>query len=69
SEEERRARGIENLPGSLIEAIEITEKSELVKKILGDHVFRNFIDNKKIEWDNYRKQVTSYELKTYLPLL
>lgn len=69
SEEERKARGIENLPGSLIEAIEITEKSELVKKILGEHVFRNFIDNKKIEWDNYRKQVTSYELKTYLPLL
>jgi len=69
SEEERRARGIENLPGSLIEAIEITEKSELVKKILGEHVFRNFIDNKRIEWDNYRKQVTSYELKTYLPIL
>jgi glutamine synthetase len=69
SEEERRARGIENLPGSLIEAIEITEKSELVKRILGEHVFRNFIDNKRIEWDNYRKQVTSYELKTYLPIL
>ncbi|MBC7320017.1 glutamine synthetase [bacterium] len=69
SEEERKARGIENLPGSLIEAIEITEKSELVRKILGEHVFKNFIDNKKIEWDNYRKQVTSYELKTYLPIL
>lgn len=69
SEEERKARGIENLPGSLIEAIEITEKSELVKEVLGEHVFKNFIDNKKIEWDNYRKQVTSYELKTYLPLL
>lgn len=69
TEEERKARGIENLPGSLIEAIEITEKSELVKKVLGEHVFKNFIDNKKIEWDNYRKQVTSYELKTYLPIL
>lgn len=69
SNEERKARGIENLPGSLIEAIEITENSELVKKTLGEHVFKNFIDNKKIEWDNYRKQVTSYELKTYLPLL
>lgn len=69
SEGERKARGIENLPGSLIEAIEITENSELVKKTLGEHVFRNFIDNKKIEWDNYRKQVTSYELKTYLPIL
>lgn len=69
SEEERKARGIESLPGSLIEAIEITEKSELVKKALGEHVFTNFIENKKIEWDNYRRQVTGYELETYLPVL
>jgi len=69
TEEERRKRGIESLPGSLIEAIEITEKSELVRKALGDHVFTNFIENKKIEWDNYRKQVTTYELETYLPVL
>lgn len=69
SEEERKARGIESLPGSLIEAIEITEKSELVKKTLGEHVFTNFIENKKIEWDNYRRQVTGYELETYLPVL
>ncbi|MCX7721102.1 MAG: glutamine synthetase, partial [Dictyoglomus thermophilum] len=61
--------GIESLPGSLIEAIEITEKSELVRKALGDHVFTNFIENKKIEWDNYRRQVTTYELETYLPVL
>ena len=69
SEEERKARGIESLPGSLIEAIEITEKSELVRNALGDHVFTNFIENKKIEWDNYRRQVTTYELETYLPIL
>jgi len=69
SEEERRRRGIESLPGSLIEAIELTEKSELVRKTLGDHVFTNFIENKKIEWDNYRRQVTGYELETYLPVL
>jgi glutamine synthetase len=69
TEEERKARGIESLPGSLIEAIEITEKSELVRKALGDHVFTNFIENKKIEWDNYRRQVTTYELETYLPIL
>jgi len=69
SDEERKARGIESLPGSLIEAIEITENSEMVKKTLGDHVFINFIENKKIEWDNYRRQVTGYELETYLPVL
>jgi glutamine synthetase len=69
TEEERRKRGIESLPGSLIEAIEITKKSELVRNALGDHVFTNFIENKKIEWDNYRRQVTTYELETYLPIL
>jgi len=69
TEEERKKKGIESLPGSLIEAIEITEKSEVVKKALGEHVFTNFIENKKIEWDNYRRQVTTYELETYLPVL
>lgn len=69
TEEERKERGIESLPGSLIEAIEITEKSELVRKALGEHVFTNFIENKKIEWDKYRRQVTTYELETYLPVL
>jgi glutamine synthetase len=69
SEAERNKRGIGMLPGSLLEAIQITEKSELVRKALGEHVFNAFIQNKKIEWDNYRKQVTEYELKKYLPIL
>jgi glutamine synthetase len=69
TEEERGRRGIGTLPGSLWEAIQLTEKSELVKKALGDHVFNAFIENKKIEWDQYRSQVTEYELKRYLPIL
>ncbi|MFC1919005.1 glutamine synthetase family protein [Chloroflexota bacterium] len=69
AEKERQARGIETLPASLLEAIMLTEKSELVRKALGDHVFNAFIENKKIEWDNYRTQVTDYELKRYLPIL
>jgi len=69
TEEERERRGIGTLPGSLWEAIQLTEKSELVKKALGDHVFDAFIENKKIEWDQYRSQVTEYELKRYLPIL
>ncbi len=66
---ERKARKIEELPGSLIEAIEIAEESTLLKDILGEHIFNKFIENKKIEWDIYRKQVTDYEIKRYLPLL
>ncbi|MBU2536667.1 MAG: glutamine synthetase family protein [Chloroflexota bacterium] len=69
SEEERLRRGIATLPASLLEAILLTEKSELVQKALGDHVFNAFIENKKIEWDQYRIQVTDYELKRYLPIL
>ena len=69
SEAERTKRGIAMLPGSLLEAIQLTEKSEVVRKALGDHVFNAFIQNKKIEWENYRKQVTEYELEKYLPIL
>ena len=69
TEEERRERGIGSLPASLLEAIQLTEKSDLVRKALGDHVFDAFIKNKKIEWDQYRTQVTEYELKKYLPIL
>jgi glutamine synthetase len=69
SEEERKRRGIGTLPADLWEAIQITEKSELVRKALGEHVFNAFIKNKKIEWDQYRTQVTEYEIKRYLPIL
>ena len=69
AEDERQRRGIETLPGSLSEAILLTEDSELVRKALGDHLFNSFIKNKKIEWDLYRTQVTDYELKRYLPIL
>jgi len=67
--EERKRRGIQTLPGSLSEAIHHAERSELLRKALGDHVFRTFIENKKIEWEQYRTQVTEYELKRYLPIL
>ncbi|MFO8101007.1 MAG: glutamine synthetase family protein [Dehalococcoidia bacterium] len=67
--EERIRRGIDTLPGNLSEAIHHAERSELLKKALGNHVFENFIANKKIEWDLYRTQVTDYELNKYLPIL
>ena len=67
--EERQSRGIATLPANLIDAVRLTEKSEVVQRALGDHVFQAFIKNKKIEWDQYRTQVTEYELKKYLPIL
>jgi glutamine synthetase len=69
SDSERAARGILSLPGSLYEAVSECEKSELVQRTLGDHVFNKFIENKKIEWDTYRIQVNVYEVERYLPML
>ena len=68
-EEERTRRGIGTLPASLYEAILLAENSEVVHKALGDHVFTNFLANKRLEWDEYRTQVTEFELKRYLPVL
>ncbi len=69
SEASRKKHGIDSLPGSLAEAIQLTEKSELVKETLGDHIFEKFIENKKIEWDQYRTHVSQFELEKYLPIL
>jgi glutamine synthetase len=69
SEKERKDRGIITLPGSLEEALALTEKSQLVREALGDHVFNAFIENKKIEWNQYRVHVSKYEIDRYLPML
>jgi len=67
--QERKQHGIEDLPENLYAAIQLTEKSSLVKNILGDHVHAKFIENKKIEWDLYRTHVSRYEIERYLPKL
>ncbi len=69
SDDERTQRDIDTLPGSLWEAIQAAENSQVLREALGDHVFETFIRNKKIEWDEYRSQVSDYEIKRYLPIL
>ena len=66
---ERKAHGITDLPGNLYAAILTAEKSELVREVLGDHVFNKFIENKRIEWDSYRTHVSQFELDKYLSIL
>jgi glutamine synthetase len=67
--EERQARGIKTLPASLGEAIALSESSSLLQETLGSHVFGSFIQNKKIEWEQYRSTVSNYEVSRYLPHL
>ncbi|GAA2788699.1 type I glutamate--ammonia ligase [Kribbella solani] len=66
---ERKALGIKPLPSSLAEAIGVMEDSELVAETLGEHVFDFFLRNKRAEWQEYRRQVTPFELNTLLPVL
>jgi glutamine synthetase len=69
TEEQRERAKIKSLPEDLLEAIKVTEKSELVRKALGEDLFQFFIRNKKLEWDEYKAQVTQYEVNKYLPIL
>ncbi len=66
---QRRRKKINSLPASLGEAIEITAKSKLVKECLGEHVFEKFVENKRIEWDQFRVHVSQWELDRYLSVL
>ncbi len=69
TEEERKEANITCLPKDLSEAIGLTEKSELVRTTLGDELFNFFLRNKKQEWDEYKAQVTEFEIRRYLPIL
>jgi glutamine synthetase len=59
----------EALPANLHEAIVAMESSELVRQTLGEHVFEFVLRNKRAEWQDYRRQVSAYELDRYLPVL
>ncbi|RKY17146.1 MAG: glutamine synthetase [Planctomycetota bacterium] len=69
SEEELAKYNIRQLPGSLIEAIQLAEKSALVRRVLGEHAFKQLLSIKKEEWNRFRMEVTQFELQEYLPLL
>jgi glutamine synthetase len=59
-------KGIRELPGTLGEAIEELERDEVIREALGEHVFSHFVEAKRAEWDDYRTQVTQWELDRYL---
>lgn len=66
TEEEKEASGIEEIPGTLIEAVYNMEADEFIKDVLGEHAYRKYIKAKKEEWFRYRMQVTDWEVNEYL---
>jgi glutamine synthetase len=67
--EQRKERGIVSLPETLGEAIDALAESELARKALGPHIFDRYVELKRGEWDDYRVQLTDWELKKYLAVL
>ncbi|WP_042463246.1 type I glutamate--ammonia ligase [Neobacillus dielmonensis] len=65
SDEERAFRGIENLPGSLAEAVNELEAGEIAFNTLGEHVYNEYVSMKKAEWDSYRTAVHAWEIENY----
>jgi glutamine synthetase len=64
--EERQSLGIRHLPANLSEAVDALEKSEFMKSVLGDHISKKYIEAKRVEWEEYRTQVTQWEIDQYL---
>ena len=66
TEKERKAHGIDSLPGNLLEAVELLEQNPLIMETLGEHVCHSYVSGKRREWDEYRTRVTDWELKRYM---
>jgi len=59
-------KNIDTLPTSLWEALDELKKDKLLQEALGEHLFERYIDVKTKEWDEFKKQVTTWEIDTYL---
>jgi glutamine synthetase len=57
------------LPETLGEAIDEFSQSELMRKTLGKDIFDRYVELKRKEWDEYRVQLTDWEMKKYLAVL
>lgn len=66
---QKAKHGIDRLPESLGHALSVMEESSLVKDTLGSHIYENYLHVKKEQWEEYRKQVTPWEIKKYLTLI
>ncbi len=67
--EERAREGIDALPENLGQAIEIGAASELLLRAFGEHTHARFVESKRAEWEEYRVQLTPFEMERYLPIL
>ncbi len=63
---DRRKAGIESLPSSLHEAVKAAETDPFIKETIGEHAYDAYISGKKNEWNEYRQQISQWEIDRYL---
>jgi glutamine synthetase len=61
-----RERGIQELPGTLAEAVDELERDPVIGEALGEHILSRFVESRRADWDEYRTQVTQWEVERYL---
>ena len=66
SDREKKRQKIDALPGSLAEALDYMEKSMVAKQALGEHIYNEFMQAKRKEWDSFRTFVSKWEIDKYL---
>lgn len=66
SAQEKEAEGIASLPEHLGAALDVLAQDEVLVSALGAHVFNNFVEAKRMEWDMYRTQISEWERDQYL---
>jgi glutamine synthetase len=60
------SRKIRQLPGTLREALDELSRDDVIRDALGEHIFERFVEAKTEEWDEYRMQVSAWEVDRYL---
>ncbi len=66
AEEERKAKGFQQIPNTLGEAIEAYEADPFIRRVLGEHIYSKYLEAKKEEWYQFRAQITNWEINQYL---
>ena len=69
TEMEKERITIRRLPETLLGAIKLADESEFLREVLGEYALEQILENKKREWERYRKYVSGYEIDNYLPIL
>ena len=66
TEEERERMGIGQIPHTLGEAIQAFANDPFLRRVLGEHIYQKYLEAKQAEWDQFRAQVTDWEISQYL---